>query len=258
MSNDFEEIMSSIVVAEDDSNVGVSVQRFCLSGEVWAATVVDAVRENYHTMTGRDVITQDHLLALAGTKVTLLQAIDGVMGHVAIIARQGTLFVGSRGPAIRPKGAQKTGYSLGQANVLDMEIGYNKTEILRDRVTTVRAHFPQTEKLRQSDFDALPSRSNTCSLAVFATAPMPDGKIFGALYLCHSYIRGDGADIVENVMICPPGPWYSEHGSMYGKDLLRIGGKVVGFEPISFKEALDMCDRPYGEVLDFILAKEDA
>lgn len=255
MTSDPDVVLTSLVTEKEESGVaGISVERFNLSGEPHAAVIVEAVAENYHRIAHRPTIIDLDLLY--DEQVTLLRYTHGVMGHAQIAIQEGKLFRGSRGDAILPKGKRNKGFSLPLESVLDLEIGYNKGTLLRERVATVRAHFPETEKLTQADLDALPNRGNTCSLAVFASTPMPDGKMVGAVYLCHSYMRGED-DIVDNVLIAPD-PWYSEHGSMYGKDLRRVGGKIVNFDPISFREAMDLTDRPYEEALDFLMAKADA
>lgn len=237
-------------LVKHDTDYGYSLS---LSGEPHMNAVVDAVAAHYHRVTGRDPVTPEVIDSLVHQKVTLLRHVAGTFGHQAITAIPGTLFQGSRGVGLLPKGKRKNGYSVSAMNLLDLELGYNGTARLSQRVDTVRSVFPETAPLTQDDLLALPSRGNTCSLAVFGTYPFMGDRVPATVWLCHSYLRGD-ADIVENVMLINPAFGTSEHGSCYGSDLRRMQvGKVVGFKPITFAQAVELTDAPYEDALSVLL-----
>lgn len=234
-------LLSSIVEKRQNGMVS-----FSLSGEPEAAAICTAVVADYHRVTGTHAPTTEDLLECSGDKVTILRAGQGMFGSGSIVATPGTIFTASGGtPALLPKGARKNGFKL--KNLMDICPGYAGVERFRQRVNLVRATFPQLVKLTQADLDALPHRSNACSLAVFGTHRMPDGPSAGAIWVLHSYQKAD--DIVEGAMFIRSEDGVSEHGSVFGKDLLRFGGKVVDFGGMTFKEALDLTDREYHDIL---------
>jgi hypothetical protein len=83
---------------------------------------------------------------------------------------------------------------------------------------------------------------------VFGSNPL-----FGAtdcLWLIGEYWPED--DICDrNVLLIRPEFGTSEHGSCYGRDLLRNRalGEVVGFEPIPFDQAIKLCNLDFDEAL---------
>ena len=54
---------------------------------------------------------------------------------------------------------------------------------------------------------------------------------------------------MDGVLIIRPEHGFSEHGSTYGQELLRAGGEVVGFQPMTFGQALDLCGQDYEQAL---------
>lgn len=256
-ATDDEEVLSGIVRETLPGNTpGVSVTRFSLSGEPHASALVRAVGDAYPTATGRPLPDLADLAKLAGQKVSILRCGDTTFGSPLMKVVQGTIFLA--GPtkdrvALLPKGKRSKGYGLdGGAALLDFEPGY-LPEVLRSRALTVRDTFPALEPLTDAHLAALPERAEdpaVCTLAVFGTWEMPDGDIPGALWLLHSYMREEGADIVEGVLLIPPqsaGLAESEHGSTYGRQLLRSEvGKVARPVSVTLADALRFCNGPDG------------
>jgi hypothetical protein len=131
--------------------------------------------------------------------------------------------------------------------VLDLEPGFDGVPILKERVNAVRAAFPRVQPLTEERLAQLPSRSNTCTQAVFATYRMPDGPAPASIWLLEDYLAED--DIVEGVLIIRPEHGGSEHGSVFGKDLIRMGGEVLNFTPMSLREALGLCSVDHEQAL---------
>ena len=120
----------------------------------------------------------------------------------------------------------------------------------------MRSNFPTLKKLTQERLEQLPGEGGgegeICSLAVFGGNPL-----FGAhdcLWLIGEYWPED--DICDrNVLLIRPEFGISEHGSCYGQDLLRnrAVGEVVGFEPITFAEAIGLCDLDFEEAVSRVI-----
>lgn len=251
MSNASTAILSSIVVEEPEpSNTpGITVTRISIGGEAHAAAIVNAVANAYPRV-------EVDWPSLIGKKVTYLRAASGTYGATSIIAEEGTVFETSRSDcivAILPKGKRTNGHGItASMNILDCIDGYKTAELER-RVQEVRARFPQLKKLTQERLNALPSRSNICSLAVFGTHRMPDATATDAVWLLHSYQNGDGDDIVEGVLFVRPDVGFSEHGSVYGRDLLRFGGEIIDAPEVTLAQAMAMTDWDHDDVLAHIL-----
>jgi hypothetical protein len=231
---------------------GFSVIRITLGGERYANGLVDAVTAAYRDE--RPAVTREQLEEMVNQKVALLRVSQGAYGAGSIQSIAGAIFQGQRGLAILPKGKRTQGLSL-EASINDglllaVATGYASEAKLAADVLEVRATLPEVAKLTTEHLAALPKRGRSCSLAVFGTYPfVGERRIPGSIGLCYEYDPED--DIVENVMIIPPGhDAVSEHGSCYGRNLLEMPvGVVVGFEPISFDEAIELTDRPYAETL---------
>lgn len=240
-----ETLLSSIVKhKEPASDSGVRITTFCLSGEPQAAALVSAVVKAYPSVTGRT--PRPDLLALVGQKVSVLRHGEGMLGHSMVTLTPGTVFVGGRSgePALLPKGSRKNGIVL--RNVLDVTGGFDG-KVLRDNVATVKARFPDLVRLTREHLTDLPGRGNTCRLAVLGTYSCGDGPIPGCLWLLHSYMRAE--DIVEGVLLVPPwGSGVSEHGSVYGRDLLALRSVGAVSTPVNMtmREALDYTGRADG------------
>jgi hypothetical protein len=227
---------------------GSAVTITSLGGDPHTNAVAAAVAAHYAQLAERPRVTAQTLRSLVGRKVSVLCRQEGALGHIAVQTIVGTVCEGTRGLMILPKGSRTRGYSLDPAAVLDVEPGYTAEEILTRRAKAVRARMPDLARLTPEHLEELPLRGSRVTLAVFGTYRFPAGPIHGALWLLHSY--DPEADIAEGVLIVPPGAAESEHGSIYGKSLLRMNlGVVTGFAPISLADALALIDAEYEDVL---------
>ncbi len=242
-------LLTSIVEYVEDHGGGSAVC-FSLSGEPHAAAIVDAVAADYTRRTGRPEITPDLLDAHVDRKVSVLRVSRNMMGAASILAEEGRVFRGSRGPALLPKGKRAYGWSLNPAGMLDVEPGYGGIPTLAERVASVQATLPDLRPLTPERLCQLPTRGATCSLAVFGTWPMPDVRAAGAIWLLHSYLPDD--DIAEGVLLLRPEHGVSEHGSVYGRQLLRVGGEITGAPALPLSAALELTSADYDVALAVI------
>jgi hypothetical protein len=231
---------------EPSSISGVQVTRLSVGGDPVAAAIVEAVIADYHQVTGRPPVTDEQLAGLVTHKVTLLRVGENLLGARAIVASPGTIFKGSR-LGLLPKGKRRHGFAITADRVLDVEAGYAGVEVLRQRVAAVRAALPQLRELTMERLGRLPSRGRDCTLAVFGTWRLPQTTAPGAIWLLHSYLPGD--DIAEGVLLIRSEAGVSEHGSVLGRQLLRIGGEIVDAPVVSVDEALGLVDADYAMVL---------
>jgi hypothetical protein len=218
-----------------------------LSGEPDAAAVVAAVVQNYHRLTGQPRLSiADVLAERIGDRVTLVLTGETMFGGGVISAQEGTLFQGQRGIGLLPKGARKRGMLVPPDRVLDVLDGW-VTPAAQNLIDQSRDHYPHLEPLTQEHFAALPGSSDECSLAVFGHWPMPDCNSYDAVWLLGEY---DGADDIADcaVLLIRPEHGSSEHGSVFGRQLLNLHvGVVSDFKPIQFAEALTLCDLDFDE-----------
>lgn len=234
-------LLESIVETTEPSSSGFTVTSFSLSGEPYAAAIVDAVAATYELKTAED------LEPLIGKPITLQMIGENFCGAQAIYAVEGKLFQAASGAiALLPKGARKNGKRVNPAAVLDIVEGYGKIDVLRERVAARRAGFPQTSELTIEALAGLPNwnverddegEGLVAAVALFGTARLPGEAQPGAIWLAHSY--DPESDILEGVLLVPDGTFFSEHGSAYAKDLKRTYGLVEGFEPVSIAQAID-------------------
>jgi hypothetical protein len=231
---------------QQDSLPGMTVVK--ISGEPSAAAVVSAVAGNYSRISGHPKPTEEQLIGMIGERVTLIVLAENMLGAEAIVAREGRLFAGTRGPvAIMPKGARKKGYVVDSSKVLDVLPGYTPGTA-QLRVDKVRDRFPRLRPFTQERLEELPQESSVCSMALFGRSPMWDAP--DCIWLLGEYWPED--DICDcNVLLIRPEFAVSESGSCYGRELLanRALGEVVDFEPIPFGEAIMMCEIPYEDAL---------
>jgi hypothetical protein len=63
---------------------------------------------------------------------------------------------------------------------------------------------------------------------------------------------------VEGVLLISPEYGDSEHGSVYGQDLMRMGGEVVGFKGMSAGAAMQLTNEDFDKVTneDFDKARQ--
>lgn len=239
-------LMSSIL--EESRPSGESVTVIQLHNSRTETAIVDATLARYTDLHNRP--SGSAAAAALGAldtgvyhpQVSVLLTGTNMLGGRIVVAREGRLF--NDGTAILPKGATRNGRRINAEDVLDVEAGYGHTKKFAERLAQTRATLPQLTTLTQEHLTALPSRGNDIKLVVFGTWRMVGTKVPGAIWLLHSYLAED--DIAEGVLLLPPtGEGFSEHGSVYGRDLLAGAvGVVEGAPQMSFKQALDLtgCD----------------
>jgi hypothetical protein len=238
-----------MVERNDPSTNGITMIN--LSGEPYAAATLGAVIANYHRITKRPRPDEQLLEELVGEKVTLILGGENMIGSGMVIAREGRLFQGSRGGiAILPKGKRSKGYRVEPDKVIDVLPGWVDNEAA-ELVAQVRSHYPSLVNLTQERLEQLPREGQgpeVCSLAVFGSNPLFGAK--DCLWLIGEYWPED--DICDrNVLLIRPEFGVSESGSCYGRDLLRNRalGEVVGFEPIPFGQAIELCNDDFDYAL---------
>jgi hypothetical protein len=220
------------------------------SGEPHTRAIYEAVIDRYNAVSGRAKPTEEELHDLTGTKVTLVQYGTNMLGGGLLVAQEGKLFIGTSGMGILPKGARRKGVSVKPEKVLDVFRDYSTEEAVAI-ADEVRAHFPTLRPLTQERLTELPPESDdrdsvVCSLALFGRNPVFGGS--DCLWLIGEYWPEE--DICDtNVLLIRPEFGTSEHGSCYGQELLqnRSLGEVVGFEPISFSQAIKLWELDFDE-----------
>lgn len=248
---DWNPVMTGIVEKESE---GGRVKSFSLNGDPHANGMADAVGGLYGRLSARPAVSADHLMELAAdrAKVSVLRRSAGAFGHSAILTMPGTVIEHGGQPALLPKGHRTKGFMLTPMlrddQLLDIEPGYDGEEALTERVKAVRDRLPPVVRYQQSDLEVLKGKAQAIRLALFGTLAYPAGPIPGAIWLLNSYLSG--SDIVEGVLIVPPGQAVSEPGSVRGSDLGRMQmGRVDGFGELLFEEALELCDAEYETAL---------
>jgi len=237
-------LLTSLVESEETLDSGIRVTRFNAGGEPAAKAIVNAVAANYHRLTGRDRVDDDTFEERIGEKVTLVLTGENIVGAPLIVAQEGTLFEGSSGVAVLPKGKRKHGLRVDASKVLDVIDGY-QAELARYQVDKAREQLPTLRNLTRERLLELPGENagDTCTLAVFGTHPLFDAP--DCLWLIGEYWPDD--DIVEKcVLLIRPEHGVSETGSIYGRELLAFpAGEVVGFHPIPFRDAAELAQLDY-------------
>lgn len=226
------------------------------AGEPHTWAIYNAVLDRYNAITGRPRPREDDLANLLGQKVTLVKNGENMLGGGMIVAHEGTLTIGSSGsPIIIPKRARNRGFKIDYDRLLDVIPGYS-TAKAQALVDEVRSHFPTLRPLTQERLNKLPERSETLTLCVFGSYRMPDSTCSDAIVLASEYDAEN--DIVDGgVVLLRPEHGVSEHGSVYGQNLLRGHfGEVVGYEPITFRDALHLCDLDFDEAFALLMRQE--
>jgi hypothetical protein len=242
------------IVRHESTESGYATTTYNLMGEAHAAAVVNAVIDAYP----RAVVDWADLV---GKKVTMLLSGKTMFGAALVTVEEATIFAasGRSGCAFGylPKGKRSRGFGLQPERVLDVVEGYGGRTVLTERLAAVQARFPKLVALTVDRLLDLPERGNDCTLAVFGRWSLPgcDGTS-AALWLLHSYLRED--DIVEGVLYLPAGVGVSEHGSVYGRDLLGVGGEVVGFAPWTLRDAIAWTGVDHADVLARVVAEAGA
>jgi hypothetical protein len=244
-------LITSVVERPIDGSGLISIS---ISGEPYAAAGVGLVVSNYARVTGRNRPAREDLEAMLGEKVTLIIGGENMLGSSLLVAREGRLFQGSGGAlAILPKGKRSKGYRVDPERVLDMFPGW-VTNVAEANVKAVREQYPELRNLTQERLNELPASSDMCTLALLGRNPVFGGA--DCLWLIGEYWPED--DICDtNVLLIRPEFGTSEHGSCYGQELLRNRalGEVVGFEPISFSDAIKLCSVDFDEAIATVLGE---
>lgn len=216
------------------------------SGEPHTRAIFNAVRGRYNDVTGRPRPTEEDVQNLLGEKVTLVKAGENMIGGGVIVAHEGTLMIGGSGHVmLLPKRARRKGYGIDYKGLLDVIPGYS-TAKAQGLVVQAREHFPKLRKITPERLQEMPSNSSTLSLCAFGTHRLPDSEQVDALFLACEYMASE--DIVDaSVLLVRPEHGVSEHGSMWGRQLMDSFGEVEGFEPISFAEGLELCNVDFDE-----------
>jgi hypothetical protein len=247
MSSSSTELLSGIVREIVNEN-GFTVERYSLSGEPHANAIVNAVTETYERPGTID------WESLVGKPITFLRETQGMVGAVSIYAEEAKIFKGQSGNlAFLPKGKRSKGFRLDPDKILDVVEGYGGTSLLRTRVEAAQAQLPTLRPLTKERLLELPRSSQTCSMAVMGNWGI-DAKTYTAIWFLSEYDPDD--DIVDGVLCVHPLTGTSEHGSVYGRDLLRVGGEIVDFEPITYKEAIDRTNWEHFEVLADVVRRQ--
>lgn len=242
MSNTGTNLLSGLVENKDESQPGVIVIK--LSGEPYANALTDVVAANYNRVTGRPKPSPEELYDFIGQKITLIRGGQNMLGGGILNAMEGKLFEGTRGMGILPKGARKKGYSIPYENVIDVIPGYDTAQA-QELVASVRDYYPTLQNLTQERLEELPKEGqgdDLLRLALLGEWRMPDSRAVDCVWMIGEYWPED--DICDrSVLLIRPEHGTSESGSCYGRQLIgsRFLGEIVGFEPISFKEAVDLC-----------------
>jgi hypothetical protein len=237
----------------EEENIGngmIAIKMDAGRPHTWA--IYNAVVSHYHDLTEQPQPTSEDLEALLGEKVTIVRVGENMLGGGMVVATEGTLFAGSRGPAILPKRARRNGQGIDPAKLLDIFPGYATAEA-QGRIDKIRSHFPTLQALTQERLERLPEPSGdgdspALTLCLFGTYHMPDDFQTDAIVLAGEYDREN--DIVDGgVALLRPEVGVSEHGSFYGRDLLRTHrlGEVVGYQPLTFREGVELCDLDFDE-----------
>lgn len=171
------------------------------------------------------------------TPVTILQYGETMFGAPLIDCAEGRLFPRDGYVAFLPKGARTRAFRLKTENILAVARGFGQGDRLKEHVDSYVNALPHAGPLTQEHLNALPSRGRTCTLAAVGTSPF-FGATLPGIWLVHSYLAE--ADIAEGVFVVPDGHGaVTEHGSVYGRDLLRRFAKVEGSISVPLSDALD-------------------
>ncbi len=181
--------------------------------------------------------------------VTILRQGISMVGATLVVAEEGRISVSDRSPsgyAFLEKGKRTNATVLRPETVLAVKNGYGKFDAFAEMVDYARRQVPVLTELTVEVLSSLPSHGDTIRVVALGTWTSPDGqKVPGALWLLHSYMAED--DIAEGVLLLPPSAHgVSEHGSIYGRDLLRWNvGHAADVPPVSCATALGWCDNYY-------------
>lgn len=217
------------------SDGAVTVTVMSLGGEPSANTDVRARVAAYPTP--EDIDDRLGRLADEGERVTILRAGTGMFGASTPIIQQGRVFRAQGGVlGFLPVGKRTKGLRL--SGVLDV-VENTKPSAVDDlnRRWYESTGLPATEPLTT---EALRGASRENPIAVVWTHPGFDGgegRTEGCVWYIDDYQEED--DIANGYCWCPSDSGLSsEHGSVYGKDILRTGALVNGGPRVNFSEMM--------------------
>jgi hypothetical protein len=254
-------LLNSMLLKEVERGENFRAVAMTPGGDPEGSAIVNAVAGAIIQEDGGGFAETLQEMAQRGEKVTLVYS--GANGWDAgmIVAREGTLFVGnSTGQvALKPKGARSRGFVIDPDRVLACFAGYAAAKAA-EYVAEVRGRYPQLRELTKERLEQLPPYSSEedqpCSLAIFGTHPGFTGEAActDCVWLWGTYdAEHDLLD--QGVVLIRPDAGVSESGSEYGQNFQRGGafgravGEVVDFQPISFKEAVELTNVDHDEAL---------
>jgi hypothetical protein len=256
MSSSSTVVMSSIVKSSRRTGPGACVVTFDPAGEPHATAMVEAVIAFYPDATARPAPGPQDLAAYFGTKVTLLRHGKSLFGAQSLTIEEGTLIPATSNASpdpvrvgLRPKGGHGRAFVLACADILDVQPGYGHAGLMRERIAHVRDRLPRLKPLTGKHLAHLPSpevseelaeagKPVPIGLALMGTWRMGDITSPAAVWLIHSY--DPGHDIAEGYLLISEAHGYSEHGSVYGRDLLRFGGRIIDPPQLVFDDAFTL------------------
>lgn len=224
--------------------------RLRLTSDPWRAARVAATVDSWERP--HDVLDRLNQGCNDNVKVTLLRTSRSRFGEATrVTVEEVTLARGSRGEAgYLPKGRRTNGILVQPDDVLDIRAGWGKTSTSLkadwlNHATTV----PAPTELTQADLDALPDADpdrpppSQVALTVFGTHPgfgsSGEGRTPGCVWFITDYDREN--DIANGYMWAPAhNGLASEHGSVYGKQLRSLGGRVPTPPDMRFGDCLDL------------------
>lgn len=205
-----------------------------------AANTIRAVAASWPTPGDLDQRARD----LAGAKVTMLRHTEGMLG-CSLAAAEGRIIVNDDQLLWLPKGRRTRGYHLPTDRLLDLRPGWQgAVDALGAEVEAALAVFPPMEDLRQDHLAALPDESagppEYVGLTLFGSHRLLGQRVDGCFWLLTDYDPDE--DIANGYLRVPDrAEFESEHGSIHGQDLHRMGVSVVVDPPaVTFAEALDL------------------
>lgn len=229
------------------------------SGKPHTRAIFRAVKARYNEFTGRERPGEEDVRELVGQKVTLVRSGENMLGGEMIVATEGTIFVGSshgRPLAIKPKRNRTNGLRLDLTNVLDVIPGYS-TSTAQDFVDMTRGSLPKLKEITKERLLELPRSwdNEQITFCAFGTHRLPGSEQADAICMFAEY--DDENDILDTgVVLVRPSHGVSEHGSMYGQQLLAgLWGEVVGFQGMTFSEAIKLCELDFEEAYLEVMAR---
>lgn len=231
------------------------VSQITPGGNPHETAIINAAADNWSRLSAREPFPnmEAALWEHVGRKVTIIVVGENYFGAKLVHAREGSLLEYQGKVAFLPKGNRTRGNVLQSKNVIDIIDGFSGSTAIA-LAQRVKNRLPILKPLTQERLNELPEagpngeRPDMCTLCTFGTWQTAEGTASMAIHIANEYDREN--DIVDNCLLIPPSVGTSEHGSEYGHNLLRASiGEVVGFQPISFQQALDLTDLDFWDAV---------